>query len=80
MIIRKLVIEKIITRLQEVHNDSTMKNACFEGLSRRAPLPKTEKEVTEFIRVVTKLWRDSWITFPLFDAIELLKDELERSK
>lgn len=80
MVIRRLVIEKIITQLQEVHQTSTMENACFNGLSRRASLPKSRKEVTEFIRVVTKLWRDTWVTNPLFDAIEDLKDELERGQ
>jgi hypothetical protein len=35
-------------------------------------LPKTEKEVTEFIRRRTELWRESWIINPLELALEKL--------
>lgn len=78
MTIIKRKIKQVLERLSTVHQDSTMENANFEGLARRAPLPKTRKEVTEFIRVVTELWRDSWITHPLCEIIESLAEELER--
>jgi hypothetical protein len=66
------------TILLELRRHLTMERAEFgyihslmAHLSDR-PLPKTEDDVTGFIRRRTALWRDSWV-FPLID--ELLAKE-----
>lgn len=46
-------------------------NAGFDSPSGDpdSPLPRTEREVTEFIRARTKLYVESWI-LPLLDELE----------
>ena len=78
MAARKRKLERIIDRLKEVERSSTMKNANFDLLSRDAKYPTTSKEVTPFIKKVTKLWRYSWLTDPLKDIIKELEFEMNR--
>ena len=57
--------------LKEVRQSLTMEDCAFDTLStgpHDAPLPKSETEVTDFIRERTRIWRQSWI-FPILDQI-----------
>ena len=53
--------------LLEVHDHMTMASCRFDHMGCVADddLPKTEAEVTDFIRRRTKVWRDSWVLGPL---------------
>jgi len=57
--------------LKQLRSLVNFENAHFGriGCSEGDPLPKTEKEVTEFIRRRTQLYRDTWVN-PLIDALE----------
>lgn len=51
----------------------TMKSASFDRIGNGfdqhgAELPRSEREVTDFIRSRTELWRRSWV-FPVLDDI-----------
>lgn len=70
-----------LRRIKEVLRDAqrtlTMETADFSRIwlsDDDAPLPKTEAEVTEFIRNRTRLWRQSWVEAPIQEALELLND------
>lgn len=63
-------------RINEVLRDAqrtlAMETADFSQIVPTTPLPKTEAEVTDFIRERTRLWRDSWIDAPIQEALNLL--------
>lgn len=66
---------KIKAVLRAARNTMTMATADFSRvhlMDDDAPLPKTEAEVTEFIRNRTRLWRQTWIEAPINEALELL--------
>jgi hypothetical protein len=52
-----------------------MERASFSEnlLKPEFPLPKTEAEVTAFIKGRTKLWRESWLIPPLEQALSKIK-------
>jgi len=58
--------------ISEVIEFLSMENASFDGFwdDPNDPLPTSEKEVTEFIRRRTKLWRQSWVIGPLQALLE----------
>jgi hypothetical protein len=49
--------------LREIRRNATFENASFSdsGLMRASALPKSEKEVDDFIRRRTHLYRETWI-------------------
>ena len=51
----------------------------FDGKGM-TPLPKTEKEVTLFIRRRTDVYRRSWLVTPLKEALDKLGFEEERKR
>lgn len=57
--------------LAELRSMANFENASFGRLweSDADPLPKTEKEVTDFIRRRTALYRETWVT-PLIAELE----------
>ena len=69
-------IRRIREIVKQVHDVSTMDRSNFNRFCTHRDgcdqLPATEKDVTEFIRARTRLWRDSWITDPLLEALEIL--------
>lgn len=58
--------------LREARKTLTMDNADFSLIVPLNDLPKTEADVTDFIRERTRLWRQSWIEAPINEALELL--------
>ncbi len=76
---RKLVIERLVTRLKEVKRDSTMKTANFVPfLTEKTTYPKTGEEIDRLIKERTELWRRSWLTDPLTEIIKDLEYEMNR--
>lgn len=59
-----------VRKLREVRRAITFERACFDNIvpSSDDPLPKSEKEVTEFIRRRTSLYIGSWI-LPVLDEM-----------
>ncbi|CAO3447915.1 hypothetical protein [Azospirillum argentinense] len=57
--------------LSELRITANFENASFGKLWGDVgdPLPKTEEEVTDFIRRRTKLYRETWV-IPLIDELE----------
>ena len=57
--------------LSELRSAANFESADFGRLWGVAedPLPKTEEEVTDFIRRRTKLYRETWVT-PLIEELE----------
>ena len=70
--IRKLKVERIVDRLKEVLEASTMERADFDGCGDK------EKTKTSFIKERTRLYRQSWLIQPLEKAISDLQEELKR--
>lgn len=58
--------------LVDAYKSSQMELACFGRLHQEPDFPTSEKDVTPFIRERTRLYRESWITQPLREALELL--------
>lgn len=58
-------------KLEEIRSTATMESASFKLLwpDPEDPLPKTEAEVTDFIRRRTAVWRDTWILGVLDDLL-----------
>ena len=56
-------MDKLIARLEDARNRSTLKTASF------STDPEKDKEIKEAIR----LWATTWITYPLNEVIEELK-------
>lgn len=67
---------RLIELLSRAYADATMSNSAFDHICIEAgeDLPKSEKEVTAFIRNRTDLWRRSWILSPLEDALSILTE------
>ena len=61
--------------IEEALRLARMDNLGFEDhhLKPDHPLPKTEAEVTAFIKGRTKLWRDSWLIPALERALDKVK-------
>ena len=76
---RKSILEEMVTRIEEVARVSTMETANFESFTLKPEdLPKKCSDVNAFIKIVTKLWRDTWITDQLADIAKDLQQEIER--
>ena len=60
--------------LKSVYTDSSMDRSSFSLMwaNHDDPLPKDEKEVTDFIRRRTDLWRRTWIIDPLEEVLDLI--------
>ena len=69
---RKFEIEKVIDELEEISRVSTMETAGF--MSHDFTLEAT----TSFVKKVTRLWRETWITDPLQRIIDDLKKEIRQ--
>ncbi|MCK5615035.1 hypothetical protein KAR91_74925 [Candidatus Pacearchaeota archaeon] len=66
----------IIDLLEGALASSKMELADFGKIfleDKDLPYPKTEKEVTEFIKKRTELYRKSWLINPLKEALRKLK-------
>lgn len=64
----------LIHRLKEIRNISTMKTASFHIGEQPFPFGA---ECTELVREATRLWRESWITYPLDEIIKELEESLQ---
>jgi hypothetical protein len=51
--------------IKEVIKVARMEQASFEQIGERSPLPTAEALVTPFIVQRTRLYRDTWIIYPL---------------
>jgi len=80
--IRKLKMEKILSKLREIQRISTMKTSDFSYHFcidyEEFGFPTKEKEVNKFIKGRTKLWRNSWIVDPLKEIIKEIENEINR--
>lgn len=76
--IRKLKVERILTELENVLQSATMKNACFGSCCSVGELPQKVIELSDFIKQITKLWRDSCLVEPLERIIKELENEMKR--
>lgn len=65
---------RLVELLTRIHSDASMDSSSFSHLFAEPgdALPKTEAEVTDFIRKRTRLWRSSWILSPLEEALDIL--------
>jgi len=54
-----------------------METANFSDMNQKLTILK-QKEVTEFIKNRTRLYRDAWITAPLERALKILEEEINR--
>lgn len=69
---------ELIKLLTDAYESATLKNAAFDsicGTPEDSPLPRNEREVTNFIRKRVDLYHRSWILTPLKDALEILTGE-----
>lgn len=69
---------RLIATLREVCETASMQKATFSRLHPNyddddGPLPTEEKQVTEFIKKRTYLWRQSWLVRPLTELIDALE-------
>ena len=73
--------EKLIALLREASEHAEMEHADFGGFwvqgDKPLPFPKTDKEVTPFVKERTKTYRQSWIIRPLHNAIHLIESNGE---
>ena len=62
--------------VRNVYESCAMERAGFDHIHPVTDdtLPKTEKEVTPFIRERTRLYRHSWQLTPLKEALEILAE------
>jgi len=69
--------ERLLALLREVAMHATLEHADFGGFwvhdDKALPFPKTDKEVTPFIKQRTEVFRQSWLSRPLKHAIELIE-------
>lgn len=66
---------ELIKLITDVYESATLKNAAFDsicGTPEDSPLPRNEREVTNFIRKRVDLHHRSWILSPLQEALEIL--------
>lgn len=66
---------RLIELITGVYESATLKNAAFDsicGTPEDGPLPRSEREVTNFIRKRVDLHHRSWILSPLQEALEIL--------
>lgn len=66
---------RLIKILEQAHFDATMEQASFSRINTTDSLPKSENEVTAFIRERTRIWRQSWILSPLEEALKIIKED-----
>lgn len=67
-------VEQAVNWLNRAAVDASMERSEF-GLmwtNLDDPLPANEKEVTDFIRRRTRLWRSSWVIGPIEEAVKIL--------
>lgn len=77
--IRRRQVEWAISKIKDALSSSKMENADFSGMGfSESDRVVAEKDVTTFIKNRTALYRNSWITGPLFRAIKILEGELNR--
>ena len=77
MPIGKKQARRIVDRLEDVLTSSTMERSDFESLHSEIELPKSQKEVTAFVKDRTEHYRRSWLTEPLQEIIKKLKEFTE---
>jgi hypothetical protein len=67
--------KQIIEDLEDALKSASFENTGFKNLwsEENDPLPKTEKEVDEFIKRRTRLYRETWIIHPIERALKALK-------
>jgi len=67
--------EAMLKLIEGVRKTIEMDTAEFEIMweDSEDKLPTKEKEVTEFIKRRTRLWRGSWIADPLGEVIDYLR-------
>ena len=71
-------LQRMIAELREVIRIAELDSAAFDVIGPVKPddLPKTEKEVTEFIRKRVKIHHGTWIIKPLQEVLKLLESKL----
>ena len=68
---------ELIRLLTDAYESATLKQAAFDsicGTPDDSPLPRSEREVTNFIRKRVDLHHRSWILSPLAEALEILTE------
>ena len=73
----KRELKKLKTELEVVRRTATMEHSHFENITSNATHTVNEREVTDFVRERTRLWRESWLVHPLDVMIERIEDCLE---
>ena len=73
MTIRKQKTREAIELITEAIKATKMENM---GLANPTKYP--DETVTEYVKRVTRLYRESWMLTPLEIAVEILTKELER--
>lgn len=76
-------LTKLRILISDARNIASMDNASFRNITAHPSMPPlfedgravTEFNVTEFIKERTKLWRESWIVYPLVEAIDMIDAE-----
>lgn len=67
--------QQLIRLITAAYESATLKTAAFDsicGTPEDSPLPRSEREVTGFIRKRVDLHHRSWILSPLQEALEIL--------
>lgn len=69
---------ELIKLVIDAYESATLKNAAFDsicGTPEDSPLPRSEREVTNFIRKRVDLHHRSWILSPLEEALRILNGD-----
>tara|TARA_Y100000310_G_C20164762_1_gene570863 strand:+ start:333 stop:572 length:240 start_codon:yes stop_codon:yes gene_type:complete len=65
------------SELESAQRAASMELAAFDKLSSTKEIRISEREVTNFIRKRTELFRKTWIISPVERVIEILNEEIE---
>lgn len=66
---------EVLELLNRALTSARMDRADFNSIIPLENLPKTEIEVTKFIKDRTRLYRESWIVNPIKRAINLIEQD-----
>lgn len=71
----------LIRLITDAYESATLKTAAFDsicGTPEDSPLPRSEHEVTNFIRKRVDLHHRSWVLSPLEEALRILNGAAEK--